>query len=236
MFKRDKIFSPDQKIDEYVITRLLGEGRYGICYLVSNGDKQFIFKQLKREMLKKTKAKAAYEWDILSRIQHERIPKFVKKVENDKFYGYVLEFIEGRTFEEIIFEKNYVFGKKEILSVLRQLIDIIKYLHSVGVVHRDIRVPNAIYHEGKVFLVDFGLARWMNHERYRQDVDFSYLGDFLIHLYYTSYETKGEKEKPWYEELNLTRHEMTFLKRLMGIEARYEKIKEVEDDFNLLQE
>jgi serine/threonine protein kinase len=112
-----------------------------------------------------------------------------------------------------------------------QLISILKYLHQSGVVHRDIRVPNTLYSDRKVYLVDFGLARWVDETKYCPDIDFAYLGDFLLHLYYTSYVMNGEKKKPWYEELNLKKEEMLFLKRLLGIEKKYRDIDEVEHDY-----
>jgi serine/threonine protein kinase len=108
-----------------------------------------------------------------------------------------------------------------------QLISILKYLHQSGIVHRDIRIPNTLYNDRTVYLVDFGLARPADQLKYRPDVDFAYLGDFLLHLYYTSYTTKGKK-KPWYEELSLEEKEMMLLKRLLGIEKRYRDIHEVE--------
>jgi serine/threonine-protein kinase len=231
LFNKDKIYSPYQKIDEYTVLEILGEGRYGICYLVHKDEKRYIIKQFKKGMLKKIGYKAKFEEEILRAIQHDSIPKFIRRIEYDEFLGCLLEFKEGKTFENIIFKDNYVFEREEIYSVAMQLINILKYLHSEGVVHRDIRVPNTIYKQGKVYLVDFGLSRWINKKRYTVDVDFSYFGDFLIHLYYTSFEVKDNKEKPWYNELDLSKEELVFLKRLLGIEEKYKNINEVEKDF-----
>lgn len=234
LFNKDKVYSPTEKIGEYTIKKILGEGRYGICYLIYKDKKQYILKQLKKGMLKKIGFKVNYEKEILQKVQHGHIPKFIKKLEYDTFSGYVLEFKEGKTFEEIIFEDNYIFDRKEIYNIGMQLINILKYLHDIGVVHRDIRVPNVLYNEQKVYLVDFGLARWINKKNYTADIDFSYLGDFLIHLYYTSFESNDSKEKPWYEELDLLKNEKIFLKRLMGIDDKYENINQVEADFLFL--
>jgi hypothetical protein len=46
-----------------------------------------------------------------------------------------------------------------------------------------------------------------------------------------TFEFKGGKKRPWYEELSLTDLELMFLKRLMGIEQRYISFLEVEGDF-----
>ena len=232
LFRRDKLYKPTEHITEYILEKIIGEGRYGICYQVSNGQKSYILKQLKRGMLKKAGAKARYEEEILMSLQHESIPQFIKKIEREDFYGYVLEFKEGRTFEDIIYLDKHVFERKEIYSVGSQLVEILKYLHSKNIVHRDIRLPNTLYDAQKVNLVDFGLARWINNQKYRADMDFAFLGDFLLHLYYSSFEFgKGGKKRPWYEELQLHQKERLFLKRLMGVEQRYTSIFEVEHEF-----
>jgi serine/threonine protein kinase len=229
-FDRETVYTPGQKIGGYTVEKVSGEGRYGICYLVSDDRRHYILKQLKKFMLKKSKAKAGFEQEILSSLNHKNVPRFIGKVEYEGFCGYLLEYKEGETFEDLIYSKDRVFSKLEIHEVGAQLISILKYLHQSGIVHRDIRVPNTLYSDQKVYLVDFGLARWVDGVKYCPDIDFAYLGDFLLHLYYTSYKTKGKK-KPWHEELNLRKEEMLFLKRLLGIEDKYRDINEVERDF-----
>jgi serine/threonine protein kinase len=231
LVRRDKIFKPSELLREYAVEKIIGEGRYGICYQVSHEQKLYILKQLKRGMLKKAGEKPRFEEEILKSLKHESIPRFIEKIECENFCGYVLEFKEGRTFEDIIYIEKRVFSRGEIYRVGSQLTGILKYLHSKGVVHRDIRVPNTLYDGQKVNLVDFGLARLSNNRKYSEDMDFAFLGDFLLHLYYSSFEFKGGKKLPWYEELVLTEKERLFLKRLMGLEQRYTSILEVEGDF-----
>lgn len=185
-------------------------------------------------MLKRAGIKAHYEEEILRNLHHYSIPRFIKKVEFEGAYGCILEYKNGRTFEDIIYLDKYLFSKTEIYKVGAQIIEIIKYLHEQGVVHRDIRVPNTLYDKGKVYLVDFGLARWVNNEKYKEDMDFAFLGDFLLHLYYSSFKGLVVKKCPWYEELELTNNELFFIKRLMGIEERYKNISEVEKDFKIV--
>lgn len=232
--KQDKIRRPLEQVNEFTIDKILGEGRFGICYQVSNGQKQYILKQLKRGMLKKSGSKARFEEEILMSLNHESIPQFFKKIDGENFCGYVLEFKAGRTFEELIYDDKHEFQREEIYKVGSQLVEILKYLHSKGIVHRDIRVPNTLYDSQRVNLIDFGLARWIDNEKYRADTDFAFLGDFLLHLYYSSYELIGRKKQPWYDELQLHHKELLFLKKLMGIEQRYKSISEVEQAWEVL--
>ena len=231
LFIRDTVYSPGHKIADYTVKKVSGEGRYGICYLVSDERQHYILKQLKRGMLKKSKSKAFFEQDILSSLNHKCVPQFIRKVEDEGLYGYLLEYKEGETLEDLIYIEGRVFHDTEIHDVGMQMISILKYLHQSGIVHRDIRVSNTLYSKRNVYLLDFGLARWVDELKYRPDIDFAYLGDFLLHLYYTSYKTNGMKKKPWHEELNLKKAEMLFLKRLLGIEKKYGHIDDVEHDF-----
>jgi serine/threonine protein kinase len=232
LFRRDKACRPSEQILEYTVEQTTGEGRYGICYRVRKGRQLYILKQLKTGMLKKAGAKALFEEDILKSLQHESLPGFIEKIERKGFCGYVLEFKEGRTFEDLIYVDKQVFDREKIYRIGCQLVGILKYLHSRGVVHRDIRVPNTLYDGQRVNLVDFGLARWINNKKYRADMDFAFLGDFLLHLYYSSFLSTGGKKYPWYEELDLRQKELFFLKRLMGLEERYISILEIERDFS----
>jgi len=236
LFKRDKLYRTSEHIEDYTIEKPIGEGRFGICYQVLHDQKRYLLKQLKKGMLKKAGAKAWFEEEILMSLHHESIPQFIKKINHEGFCGYVLEFKEGRTFEDIIYLDRHVFKKEEIFGVGSQLVEILKYLHSKGVVHRDIRVPNTLYDGHKVNLVDFGLARWIDNQRYRADMDFAFLGDFLLHLYYSSFDYRGGRKRPWYEELELAEKELLFLKRLMGVAPRYKSVLEVEQEFQELFE
>jgi serine/threonine-protein kinase len=70
-----------------------------------------------------------------------------------------MEFIEGRTLEQILFE-----GKRRDLGgslpIIRQVCEALDYAHSQGVIHRDIKPSNImIRHDGAAVLMDFGIAK-----------------------------------------------------------------------------
>jgi serine/threonine-protein kinase len=102
------------------------------------------------------------------------------------------------------------------------------------VVHRDIRVPNVLINEDEVYLVDFGLARLIDQDRYRPELDFVFFGDFIIHLLYSNYaRTMKLRKQPWHKELALTDLQCLFLKRLLGLDDKYGNIDEIEEDFKV---
>lgn len=233
-FKKDKVYLPNEKIGDYIIQEVIGEGRYGICYLVSHVGKNYIFKQLKKSSLKKIGQKANLEEEILESIKHNSIPRLIKTITTSNCYGYILELKKGKTFEEIVFDEKYIFQRPEIYSIASQIVSILKYLHRLEIVHRDIRLPNLLYDKGKISLIDFGLARRIDRKKYSVDLDFFYLGDFLLHLYYTDFDNQSGKNRSWYDELPLADKERSFLKRLLGIEKKYHSIEQVETDLDKL--
>lgn len=66
----------------------------------------------------------------------------------------VMEFIEGERLKELL-EKVEM---KERLSLCREIGRQIGRLHRAGIVHGDLTTSNMIFREGKVYLIDFGLA------------------------------------------------------------------------------
>lgn len=223
--------SREQYFEKLRILKKLGEGKFATCYLVTDGKSLFALKLLKKEKYKKNPHKAKYEEDILRALRHEAIPRFIRKIDDESSMGFVLEYKQGITLETMIFSQRHMFTRNEIYNIGKQLIDILKYLHGKGVVHRDIRLPNILINDNRIYLVDFGLARWMDNKNFKPEIDFSFLGKFFLQLYCTSLTDKTKKSRPWYEELRLSSKELVFLKKLMGNEKGYKNIYEVEMDF-----
>jgi serine/threonine-protein kinase len=223
--------SREQYFEKLRVLKTLGEGKFGTCYLVTDERNLFTLKLLKKEKYKKNPRKAKYEEDILKALSHEAIPRFVRELEDESLIGFVLEYKQGIDLETMISSQGYVFTRNEIYNMVKQLIDILKYLHGEGVVHRDIRLPNILFKDNRIYLIDFGLSRWMDNKNFKTDRDFLCLGRLLVQLYYASFTDKPKKSRPWYEELSLSSKELTFLKKLMGNEKGYKNISEVEMDF-----
>nr|WP_320025418.1 protein kinase [uncultured Acetobacterium sp.] len=169
---------------------------------------------------------------MLSQLNDNRVPELLGIINEKNFYGFVLEYKPGNTVKDLLFKQNYKFSNEEIFNIGCQLINIIKYLHINHIVHHDIRTPNVLIDQETVYLVDFGLARWADPNQYPFDLDFSYLGDFLLYLFYSSYDTvKKHKQLPWFVELDLAPEQKLFLKRLLRLEETYKTIDDIETDF-----
>lgn len=223
----------DQRIGNYTIRELVGEGRYGMCFIaVSDIGNKVIIKKFRQGILKKNSEKNMYEAVILSKLKDTRFPELLGVINQKSFYGYVLELKPGNTVKDLLFKHKYRFSDVEFYNIGLRLINIIKHLHENGIVHRDIRIPNVLIDKENVYLIDFGLARFADDNEYKYDLDYSYLGDFFLYLLYSSFpNNKKCKKLPWHKELLLTDKQKIFLKKLMGLETVYESIKYVEVDF-----
>ena len=222
-----------RKFGDYVIEKAIGEGRYGICLLAhSSSGSQVIIKCFKSASIKKNKERAVKEAVVLSQINHIAVPKMLGIVQEKNFYGFILEKKPGDTVESLIFKKKHRFSNSEIFDILSQLIDIISYLHNKGLIHGDIRPPNVLIDNGIVYLIDFGLSSCSNLDRCTYGLDFSYLGDFILYLFYSTYKFQGGKRLAWYDELDLSFEQERFLKKLLCLEEPYSRIEMVKKDFN----
>ena len=99
----------------------------------------------------------------LFKLKHPYLPKVTDFfTENNNMYM-IMEYVEGENFETVILKrKDKGITINEFNDWMDESIDIISYLHDLEppVIHRDIKPANLMLtSKGKVFLVDFGVAR-----------------------------------------------------------------------------
>lgn len=226
--------NPGKKIGPYILDKPVGEGRYGKCYLAHDADdRPVIIKRYKPGIFKKNKNKNAWEAVILSHINYPAIPELLGVIHEKGFYAFVLGYKPGITVETLLFRQKHRFSSREVFIIGSKLIEIIKYLHQNGIVHRDIRTPNVLIDKEDVYLLDFGLARWADDRRYAYDIDYAYLGDFLLHLLYSACE-ECDGKAPWHQALPLPAEQRFFLKRLLKLERPFTDVLEIQRLFQQL--
>lgn len=122
------------------------------------------------------------EISILKEVDHPNIIKL-----HEVFFGRRSVYLVtdlcrgGELFELLSSGKNqgFVFREDRAASLLRDMLRAVKYLHSKGIVHRDLKLENFLF-EGDsstspLVLIDFGLSKHFDsHERMRQRVGSCY--------------------------------------------------------------
>ncbi len=247
----EKTHRPNSVVRNYKIIQMLGMGSYGITYLAENEltREKVVLKQLRKRALKNGKGLQSfrYEKNILLTLNHSAIPKYIEDFKWKRNYFIVMEFKEGRTFEQEIFENKQKYSETEAFQYLMKASSIVKYVHEKGIVHRDLRIPNLLIHEGEIFVIDFGLARNLHDDDQRVEnfpiekqlmrevkieSDFYALGHFVLFLLYSSFEPKGI-EKSWEDELPLSEEAKRVIRKLLMIDQAYQSAEELIQDIQI---
>src|SRR6266487_4008413 len=107
------------------------------------------------------------EADTVARLEHKNILPIYEydeaQVDEELLAYLVMPFIRGGTLRERIDEmkrSGSQFDLKLVASYISQVADALSYAHSLGVVHRDIKPGNLLFHQdGRLLLSDFGIVR-----------------------------------------------------------------------------
>ena len=219
-----------KKIGDYTVASCIGKGRYGVCFLALDPDgKKVILKKFRTRMWKKNKNANHYEAVILSGLEHPAVPELLGVINNRQGYYFVLEYKEGLTLEQWLFDRKKIFTSGEIYRIGSQMFEVLEYLHGRNVVHGDISVANVIDDGEKISLLDFGLARYADGENIRFSLDYARAANVILYLLYSGYEGKGRR--PWHEELPLTGEQREFLKKLLEPEEQFRDTGTVRHEF-----
>ncbi|CAK73892.1 unnamed protein product (macronuclear) [Paramecium tetraurelia] len=98
------------------------------------------------------------EIQILRSIKHPKLVEIYEVFKTELYYQIVTEFIEGLNLKQLMSNKLNQFKNEEILEIMQQLFEALTFLHRNQILHRDIKPANIMYHNGKLKLIDFGLA------------------------------------------------------------------------------
>lgn len=229
----------------YTIEARLGEGSYGITYVARDEETNqlVVVKQMKRTKTKKRIASFEREALMLRKLNHPQIPKLYDMFDVRGIPHLVMEYIDGDTIETLIFEKKQTYGEKEAFSLLADVLRVVQYIHAHGIVHRDLRIPNIVFRNGIVYVLDFGLARFLYEknerlftleQRLRRSIhvksDIYALGHFLLFLLYSAYEPTEDKEKSWEDELSLSIEARCVLRRMLQLDLPYASVAQLARD------
>ena len=82
---------------------------------------------------------------VLERTNHASIVSMVDRMKSKKSYYLILDFCNGGDMASYM-SKYKRLGEAEARVVARQLVEGMSHLHSLGVVHRDLKLANILLH------------------------------------------------------------------------------------------
>lgn len=202
-------------LGEYKIEKILGEGGFGVTYLVTdqNIGRQFAIKEyLPGDMAirsndatvgpRSERCKDDFQWGLerfleeaktLASFHHPNLNQVLRFFEANGTAYMVLEYIEGETLTDIL-KKKKTLPEAELENMLTKLLSGLAVVHDKKYTHRDIKPGNImIKPDGTPVLLDFGAARQALGNKSE------YITTILTPGYapIEQYDTKGADIGPW---------------------------------------
>jgi serine/threonine-protein kinase len=157
--------------NRYRVIRELGAGGFGNTYLTEDiqmpSQRCCVVKQLKPvtnnpEVYQLIQDRFAREAAVLEKLgeHNAQIPRlYAYFAENNQFY-LVQEWIEGITLTKQV-QQSGLLSESSVREIFKSLLSVLDYVHTQGIVHRDIKPDNIILRtsDGQPVLIDFGAVR-----------------------------------------------------------------------------
>jgi serine/threonine protein kinase len=154
----------------YRVLDKLGEGSFAETFLSEDEHLpdayRCVIKKLKTEVEEETKLKIAKRlFDEEARTLHQlgsnpNIPQLLAHFEEDGEFYLVEEYVEGISlYQELSTGQRW--SESYVIKLVKDLLDVLKFVHQKQVIHRDIKPSNIIRREkdGQIFLIDFGAVK-----------------------------------------------------------------------------
>ena len=177
---------------KYKIVQTLGQGSFGITYLATTvipvqgaigtmnveikvAIKEFFMSDLSSRsadgtslektdstLVKKYAKKFHSEAENLAKLQHPNIVRVLEVFDENNTSYYVMEYIEGETLDDYI-KRSGTIGEEEARLITLDICSALRHMHDHHMLHLDLKPKNVMRdHNGKVYLIDFGLAKQYN--------------------------------------------------------------------------
>ncbi|KAI5969309.1 FAP1 [Candida margitis] len=149
----------------YILGSTLGEGEFGKVKLGWRKDgkypSQVAIKLVKRSTIVKdsdSEVKIHREINSLKLLNHPNIVNLVEVMKSGKYVGIVLEYASGGELFDYILQHKYL--KEPVAKkIFAQLVSGVDYMHSKGLIHRDLKLENLLLDKHKnVIISDFGFV------------------------------------------------------------------------------
>ena len=140
------------KVDDLIMEKCLGKSSYGEVYLTRKKGCSTLFatKRVDKKIADSEKYKKYFqnENEILKELDNNGIVKLKEIKQNSKYYFLVKEYCNGGSLKDCldkyIEEYDKPFSQEIIQYIIKQIIEVIKYLHQKNIIHRNLKLSNIL--------------------------------------------------------------------------------------------
>jgi hypothetical protein len=150
---------------ELIYGRLLGKGGFSAVYSAKLlGSLEVAVKQLHvAEITKETVDTFLKETGIICKLNHPHIVKYIGCVFSPPDFAIVMERCRRQSLMTLIAEHRVKFNERQAVRIGLAIADALRYIHSQGILHRDLKAANILFDaSGVIKLCDFGLSEQNN--------------------------------------------------------------------------
>lgn len=158
-----------QKIQNYNVEELLGEGGMGTVYRATDTllQRSVAVKILHPHLVRDTVFFERFRNEAIlsAKLNHSNVAVLYNFLRDRNENFMVMEFVDGMTLEKLL-KQNGGLPLESVCKILMQTLDGLHHAHEKGILHRDIKPANLMLTtEGIVKLMDFGIARMVGSQR-----------------------------------------------------------------------
>ena len=160
----------------YRILQVLGAGGFGQTYITEDlhlpGNPKCVLKHLKpasADPALLSMARQLFEKEAIVLQQlgtHDRIPRLFAYFEQEQEFYLVQEYAIGHTLTQE-FQAGIKWQESLVIELLEEVLEILVFIHSKGVIHRDIKPDNIIRRDSDrhLVLIDFGAIKQVRNQQ-----------------------------------------------------------------------
>jgi len=160
------------QILNYKVKSLLGEGGMGIVYLAEHVKlgRKVAIKVLHAHLASNESIRNRFmnEAKTMAELQHPNIVNLHDYHEDELGLYLIMEYVDGQPLDEYIEKMSGPIPEEKAIHFFKQALSAFQYAHEKNVVHRDIKPSNLIItNEGKLKVLDFGIAKIVGNDNYK---------------------------------------------------------------------
>ncbi|CAL8381633.1 unnamed protein product [Boreogadus saida] len=159
--------NPTEVTDKYDLGQIVKTEEFCEIFRAKDRNtlKMYTCKKFLKKDGRKVRKAAKNEITILKMVKHHNILQLVDTFETKKEYFLFVEIATGREVFDWILDQGY-YSERDTSNVVRQVLEAVAYLHSLKVVHRNLKLENLVYFNrlkhSKIVISDFQLAKMEN--------------------------------------------------------------------------